>query len=97
MALEKHIMSVYNVNATYWKIVDVTMNRIDGSATFHVNGYYDVNAGTVFAEPLKVLEYNLTAEVFGALVQSLDVGGDIVAGGYQYLKTLPEFFNAVDC
>lgn len=90
-------MSVFNVNATYWKIVDVRMNRIDGSATFHVNGYYDMNALNSLAQPMKVLEYNLTTEEFAALVTSLDVGGDIVAGGYGYLKTLPEFFNAVDC
>lgn len=92
MALLKHIMSVYNVNATYWKVSNISLNRISGSAEIALSGFYDQVAREVAASPMKTLSYTVPSEI----VQEYFPTTIEVAQVYVYVKTLSDFTDAVD-
>lgn len=90
MALFKQIGTNYGVVASYWKITDVSLDSLYGTARVVVSGYYDRDARDNLATPLKVLEYDVSAEIVQQYFPtSLDI-----AQVYQYIKTIGDFIFA---
>jgi len=90
MALLKPIGTQYGVVASYWKITDVSLDSMHGTAHVVVSGYYDRDARDNFSTPLKVFEYNVSRE----LVQQYFPSSLDIAQVYQYVKTLGDFIFA---
>lgn len=97
MALNKQINTVYGVFASYWKITHVDLDRINGSSNLIVSGYFDKNTRDSGFDPLKILEFYIDPSTFAQISSNTDVNGDIVSGGYIFLKSQPEFLFAEDC
>jgi hypothetical protein len=90
MALFKQIGTQYGIYASYWKITDVSLDSLSGTAHVVVSGYYDRDARDNLATPLKVLEYDVSAE----LVQQYFPSSLDIAQVYEYVKTLGDFIFA---
>ena len=90
MALFKQIGTNYGVVASYWKITDVSLDSLYGTAHVVVSGYYDRDARDNFSAPLKVLEYDVSAEI----VQQYFPSSLEIAQVYEYIKTLGDFIFA---
>ena len=93
MALSKQIGTSYGIVASYWKISELELNRIDGSAVIKVFGYYDDYARNNGATPLKTLSYFASGQ---DLLTYFPTGLE-VAQVYAFLKAQPEFIFAEDC
>jgi len=92
MALFKQIGTNYGVLASYWKITDISLNSLDGTAHVVVSGYYSQDVRLNGFAPLKTLEYDVSAQdVQTYFPTSLDI-----AQVYTYLKTLGDFIFAED-
>lgn len=90
MALSKQIGTDYGVAASYWKITDISLNSLDGTAHVVVSGYYDQSVRNGGYLPLKVLEYDVPAEI---VQQYFPLSIDI-AQVYEFIKTLGDFIFA---
>ena len=90
MALFKQIGTPYGIYASYWKITDVSLDSLHGTARVVVSGYYDKDARDNLATPLKVLEYDVSAE----MVQQYFPTSLDIAQVYEYVKTLGDFIFA---
>lgn len=93
MALSKQIGTVYGVAASYWKITDISLNSLDGTAHIVVSGYYDQSTRMSGNQSMKQLEYNATAEQ----VQTYFPTGLDIAQIYLFIKAQSEFIFAEDC
>lgn len=93
MALAKQIGTVYGVSASYWKITDVSLNSIDGTAHIVISGYYDQSTRIAGNQYMKQFEYNATAEQ----VQAYFPSGLDIAQIYLFIKAQSEFVFAEDC
>jgi hypothetical protein len=92
MALFKQIGTNYGIVASYWKITDISLNSLDGTAHVVVSGYPDREIRLAGYLPLKTLEYSVSAEdVYTYFPTSLDI-----AQVYGYLKTLGDFIFSED-
>jgi hypothetical protein len=92
MALFKQIGTDYGIVASYWKITDVALNSLDGTARVVVSGYPDRDIRLAGYLPLKTLQYSVSAQdVQTYFPSSLDI-----AQVYGYLKTLGDFIFAED-
>jgi hypothetical protein len=92
MALFKQIGSDYGIYASYWKITDISLNSLDGTAHVIVSGYYDQAARTGGFQPLKVMEYDVPAEI---VQQYFPLSIDI-AQVYAFIKTIGDFIFGED-
>jgi len=90
MALYKQIGTQYGVVASYWKITDVSLDSLYGTAHVVVSGYYDRDARNNLATPLKVLEYDVSAE----MVQQYFPTSLDIAQVYEFIKTIGDFIFA---
>jgi hypothetical protein len=90
MALYKQIGTQYGVVASYWKITDVSLDSLYGTAHVVVSGYYDRDARDNLATPLKVLEYDVSAE----MVQQYFPTSLDIAQVYEFIKTIGDFIFA---
>lgn len=90
MALFKQIGTQYGVVASYWKITDVSLDSLNGTAHVVVSGYYDRDARDNLATPLKVLEYDVSAE----MVQQYFPTSIDIAQVYEFIKTIGDFIFA---
>ena len=90
MALYKQIGTQYGVVASYWKITDVSLDSLHGTAHVVVSGYYDRDARDNLATPLKVLEYDVSAE----MVQQYFPTSLDIAQVYEFIKTIGDFIFA---
>ena len=92
MALFKQIGTDYGVVASYWKITDVSLNSLDGTARVVVSGYPDRETRLAGYLPIKTLQYSVSAQdVQTYFPTSLDI-----AQVYGYVKTLGDFIFAED-
>jgi hypothetical protein len=53
MALKKPILTVYGINAEYWKIINLTSD-FKGSTNVTIAGYLNKNARFEYAQPLYI-------------------------------------------
>lgn len=90
MALFKQIGTPYGIYASYWKITDVSLDSLNGTAHVVVSGYYDRDARDNLATPLKVLEYDVSAE----MVQQYFPTSLDIAQVYEFIKTIGDFIFA---
>lgn len=91
MALLKNISTDYGIDASYWKIVEFTIN-LNGSCDVKINGY--LNEDTRRANLSHLKSYNFSIDVLNSQIYFSE--GIDVHQIYQYLKTLNEFNNAAD-
>lgn len=93
MALNKQIGTIYGIAASYWKITDISLNSIDGTAHIVISGYYDQSCRVNGSSPMRQIEYNATAEQ----VQTYFPTGLDIAQIYMFIKAQTEFVFAEDC
>jgi len=93
MALSKQIGTVYGVPASYWKITDISLDSLGGSARVVISGFYDQSTRENGAQPLKTFEYTASGE---DILTYFPTGLE-VAQVYGFVKAQSDFIFAEDC
>lgn len=107
MALAQSIATPYGVNATYWTISKISIDRENLIAEIHLKGYADEKAEQEkkecldrkyyqikFVAPGEVIEGIKTEEISDEVLQVFGLMSQL---GYNRVKKIEEFIWATDC
>ena len=90
MALKMNVETAEGVTAEYWKIVEIKVNRLIGEVLFIVDVFKDKDASDASKRPFNM------QQGFAMDCTKEELGGDLAALGYEYLKTQDFFADAKD-
>lgn len=96
MALNKTIVNDMGIPVQYWKITNININLNLNYVDISVSGFLSKETRDGNLNPVESKKYRATREDFikAFSVKKMNESENIIAMGYDFLKTFDEFKNA---